>query len=150
MRGLFVGHNCHDSTKSELKVALLTVDYVGEDEKENEITFRLRHIDARARCRDSGRGVPLAKLFVHGGLTESSSPAWSRTRDCIALGTQQTAAPGPVQRRVRRLTAIVTRNLMVGTFFAVARIRLPVRVTRRCDALFARDTMHRRQEEPVA
>src|SRR6266852_6149099 len=33
-------------------------------------------------------------------LTDPSSPAWSRTRECTALGTQQVAAPSPVQRRV--------------------------------------------------
>src|SRR5436305_1392278 len=34
--------------------------------------------------------------------TDPSSPAWSRTGDSNALGTQQVAAPSPVQRRVRR------------------------------------------------
>src|SRR5260221_4094972 len=35
-------------------------------------------------------------------LTDPSSPAWSRTRDCTAIGTQQVAVPSPVQRRVSR------------------------------------------------
>jgi hypothetical protein len=34
--------------------------------------------------------------------TDRSSPAWSRTEECTALGTQQVAAPSPVQRRVRQ------------------------------------------------
>jgi len=38
----------------------------------------------------------------HGGLTDPSSPAWTRTRTIVALATRRVAGPRPVQRGVRQ------------------------------------------------
>jgi hypothetical protein len=58
--------------------------------------------------RDKGRRHAQDFAAAGGRLTDPSSRAWSRTRECTALGTQQRAAPSPVQRRVgRQMIAMV-------------------------------------------